>query len=477
MNRHIPSVGMKDAPHGDRSREHDPYHIDAPVSAWLSASRKQPASPALFRIDARAIGDANAGITEQGSIVLERDRERMRVRYSGPTFELPAELTHESIPLLTLHDQLVLPALVNAHAHLDLSHIGPRPHDPGDGFVSWVDMIRTNRASEDEAIERCVRLGIERSLAGGVIAVGDIAGAPGGRLTHAPAHALAESPLRGVSYLEFFGIGATAASTIKRIRAECDTLKDHALDWYRDRGIELGWQPHAPNTVDLGVYRWVTSAALSLGMPLSTHLAETPEEREFVERGSGPQRALLERLGVWDDSVIQQLGKGNHPIEHLRPVLESGRYLVAHVNDADDRGIQILAETGTCVAFCPRASAYFGAANHFGAHRYRDMLDAGVNVCLGTDSIVNLETRDRISTLDDMRLLYREGDHDTIRLLAMGTTRGAAALGLPNGHYSIQAGSCPVGLIGIRVEPVETGSSSWSDAMNSNEAPTWLYLE
>ncbi|MFG0246187.1 MAG: amidohydrolase family protein [Phycisphaerales bacterium JB052] len=468
---------MNDAPQDDARSEHAPYHTDAPISAWLSASQKQAKTNAHIRIDARAIADAHLGVIEHASLVLQASETGVTVRFAGVTDQLPERFKADSTPVMTLHDQFVLPALVNAHTHLDLTHIGPQPHQPGDGFVSWVDMIRTNRAAEDDEIMNCVRLGIEKSLAGGVIAVGDIAGAPAGRLSDAPARALAESPLNGVSYLEFFGFGSSAAGAIRRISAYLQSRAPIIHDQLDTTGVRLGLQPHATNTVDLAVYRWVTLAAQARGMPLCTHLAETPEEREFIAHATGPQRDMLERFGVWDDSALGYIGKGKHPIEHLRSALETQPYLVAHVNDADDAGIETLARTKTSVAYCPRASAYFDAPRHFGPHRYRDMLQAGINVCLGTDSIVNLDTHDRISTLDDMRALHQGGDHDARRLLSMGTTNGASALHLDPERYTIRAGSRPIGLISIPVDPEVSDGACWSNAMQSNTAPNWLYLE
>lgn len=455
--------------------EHAPYDSDALLHGWLSDSSKRSLPTDRFRIDARAIADPEIGIIEHATLVLERDPAGVIVRYCGKSDELPSALIDPGVPLLTLHEQLLMPALVNAHTHLDLTHIGPQPHEPGDGFVRWVDMIRTNRAQTDEDIARCVRLGIERSLKGGVIAVGDIAGAPAGRLTESPARILADSPLLGVSYLEFFGIGTSAPGCIRRVDA---FLRDHASSLMREMegsGVRFGLQPHATNTIDLSVYRWVALAALARDIPVSTHLAETPEERAFIAHATGPQREMLERLGVWDDSILDTIGKGNHPIEHLEEVLSTSPMLVAHVNDATDHGIEILASTNTSVAYCPRASAYFGADAHFGHHRYRDMLDAGVNVCLGTDSIVNLDTPDRMSTLDDMRLLWTRGDRDPIRLLSMGTRNGAIALGIDPVRFSLKQDARPAGIVGIECAGCGDSTNPWEAAMRSKAGPTWVF--
>ena len=423
--------------------------------------------PGVVRLDARAIADGVRGVTAPGSLLLRIHPDRVVVLGAGP----PAALNAPGLPApdrrVELPDRLLMPGLVNAHAHLDLSHLGPAPHEPGDGFVAWVDRIRAGRRDTDDGIADAVRLGVDLSIAGGTVAVGDIAGAPGGRLCDAPARVLGGSPLAGVSFLEFFGIGRSAATTVERLarfaREELAGLSA-ALE---GTPVRVGLQPHAPNTVDLGVYRWAAALGERHGLPLATHLAETPEERAFVSRGTGPQRAMLERFGLWDDSVLQRVGRGLGPVEHLAGLLARARVLCAHVNDATDAAVRVLRETGTPVVYCPRASAYFGSDRHFGPHRYRDMLDAGVRVCLGTDSIVNLDTPDRISVLDEMRLLHRRDGCDARTLLAMGTVHGAEALGLDPAAVTLEPGP----LAGLVSVPCVGGQDPWGAAMASNDPP------
>ena len=437
----------------------------------------------MFRLNADAIADANMGVIANGSMILKRRERGFEIVACGTRQLIEAQKFPDSMMEITLRDRILIPALVNAHTHLDLTHIGPVQHDPSDGFVHWVDMIRAGRKADDREIRKTTRLGIICSLTGGSAAVGDIAGAPGGRLTDAPALELAGSPMFGVSYLEFFGIGKTTSGAIERLETYLANRYPLALDLIRDRGVRIGFQPHAPNTVDLEVYQWIVKEAILRGAPLSTHLAETPEEREFIAHATGPQRAMLERLGVWDDSVLKHIAIGKHPVAHLREVLDGSSMLVAHVNDASDEAIEILAQTNTHVAYCPRGSMYFGAQNHFGAHRYQDMLRAGVRVCLGTDSIVNLDTHDRISVLDEMRLLHVRDAIDAQSLIAMGTTHGASALGLDPHAFTLRQGDCPMGLIAIPIEPGSSGMNTldsrdlWDRAMRSSQAPEWVFLQ
>jgi aminodeoxyfutalosine deaminase len=364
--------------------------------------------------------------------------------------------------VVDLPGMLLMPALVNAHAHLDLTHIGPAPYT-GD-FVSWVAMIRQRRARSDVEIAASVAQGAERSLAGGVCVIGDIAGVG----SPAAVEALRASGLSGVSYLEFFGQGRTQPSTIALMRSLVDGLP------HVDRGVRLGVQPHAPYSCGLAVYE----AAAGLGLPLATHLAETPEEINFVQSGDGPLAELLRAIGVWDETIT---GCGKHPIDALSYVFEQSAAVAAHLNYTDERHIEMLARWPLSVAYCPRASAYFGhpantdngsEEDRAAGHQYRAMIDAGVNVALGTDSIVCLDTPDRISPLDEMRFLYRRDGTDPVSLLRMASTAGASALGLEPDLATFAPGRI-AGVIGVAIDPGDS-TDPLIQAMRSDAAPAWV---
>lgn len=400
----------------------------------------------VVRIDAACIADAHAEHAP-GSLVMRLTPAGAEILHAGPTSgldsapDLPAPDHTLALPGTTL-----IPGMVNAHTHLDLTHLGPIEHDPTQGLTPWLKRIVAGRVHEPDEIAAAVEQGIAKSLAGAVVAVGDIAGWTNLGPTLTPFDTLAQSPILGISYVEYFAIGP-------RERAAMDTMQafvaDHRarFDAQDPAFARLGLTPHAPYTVTRAAYDQTLDFAAVI--PLTTHLAESLAENEFIARATGPKRDLLEAMGLWDDSAAAGIGTGAHPIAHLEPVLARTPWLVAHVNDADDAGIATLARTGASVAYCPRSSAYFGADTEFGPHRYRDMLVAGVNVCLGTDSIANLDTPDRISVLDDMRLLIERDALPARTALAMGTTHGARALGLDPAAFAFTPGSPLAGLAAI----------------------------
>lgn len=424
------------------------------------------------RFDALAVVDGAAADWSPGSVLVERRGRGGLVLAVGTPAEVDRHPAATAARRVDLSRSVVMPGLVNAHTHLDLTHLGPREFLPERGFVPWVDMVRTGRHEGEEEIRASVRRGIELSRLGGTVAVGDIAGAPRGRASLSPFLEMAAAGMPGVSFLEFFGIAGRTEATRERL----EVLLNEAGGG--SGGARVGLQPHAPNTVSIPMYEWAARLGARRGLPLATHLAETAEEREFVAHGTGPQREMLERLGVWDDAVLEHIGKGRHPVSHLAGVLGMARFVAAHVNDADDGAIETLARTGTMVAYCPRASAYFGAERRFGPHRYREMLAAGVVVALGTDSIVNLPRESAetgISVLDEMRYLHRRDGTEARLLLRMGTVHGAIALGLDPIAYRIETGNTLAGL--IAVEAAGGGSRPLERVLHGEGRPVLLFPE
>ncbi|NCY03674.1 MAG: hypothetical protein EBX36_12400, partial [Planctomycetia bacterium] len=369
-----------------------------------------------------------------------------------------AGATAESMP-----DMLLMPGLVNAHAHLDLTSIGPRPFDGG--FAAWIAMIIAERRARAGQEAASVTEGVRLSRAGGTAFIGDIAGTRGLQAVAA----LRAAGLPGVSYVEVFGIGRGEADGEAFVRGLAERLP---LD---EAGVRLGVSPHAPYTCGDRLYR----ACAESGLAVATHLSESPEELEFVRTASGPFADLLRRLSGPDDSIRPWHCS---PVRRLTDVLRQGRMSMAHGNYLDDDDVQSLVQvvrrcTGTGpmpgLVYCPRSSAYFGHPREGASpHRYRELLQLGVPVALGTDSLICLDTPDRISVIDEMRMLHRRDGTDPLTLLAMATVHGAAVLGVDPGRVTLRPGSRPEGVIAVQVAADE--HDAVRSALRASVAPTWV---
>jgi cytosine/adenosine deaminase-related metal-dependent hydrolase len=328
----------------------------------------------------------------------------------------------------------LLPGFVNAHTHLELTHLAGRI-PTGNGFIPWIeDLVRTLRVCGDAEplIRASVRAAVRQCLAHGVTAVGDVT-----RLPELVRPLLRESPLRVVSFGEVIAVGAIRSHLETAVAAAVDAAA--AGPWLR-----IGVSPHSPYTVEPVGLCVCGERAKERELPLSIHLAETKDEILFTTEQRGPLRDYLDRLGVWDDDVPCP---GEPPVDLARSCgLLAGSSIVAHANYLTDDDIAVLASTGAHVAFCPRTHDAFGHQ----PHRFRDLLAAGVNVCIATDSAASTPT---LSVLDELRWMHAMyGDVSPLDLLAMGTIRGARALGWADRIGSIEIGKS-ADLVIVPLEP------------------------
>jgi len=399
-------------------------------------------------IHAGAIRDAQGVEARPGSVAIETGK----IVYAGCPEGLP-EGFGDSAQVAAYPDHLLLPAMANAHTHLELTDIGPRPYDPAGGFVGWVKMLRKGIAADFVERRESAGRGAERTRASGVQAVGDIASSIIYAVTRKNRGVL------GQTYAELFGIDPSAVA-------------EGLPSFLPPHEAEAGLQPHAPYSAGPALY----AAAASTGRPVSTHLAETQEETRFVAHGDGPWLDYLKSLGKWDAAFAAYYGQGLSPVQwmqhHLEAAAGAGGWLVAHCNYVSDEDIAILADTNTSVAYCPIASEYFGHTDH----RYRDMLDAGVNVCLGTDSIVCADPDDPqpLGLLSAMRRLYQRDKTDPAILLRMATVNGAKALRQPRDTATLAEGA-PAKFAFAAFDPADP-NDAFAQVLKREEPASGMFL-
>jgi cytosine/adenosine deaminase-related metal-dependent hydrolase len=433
----------------------------------MDSSVSSAATTEIVRIDALAIEDALAVSASPGSLLVEvSDIEvlevgslrpyhaKIKVLAAGPPALVDRHAAAGKARRVSKPDHLLLPGMVNAHTHLDLTHIGPRPYDETKGFAGFIQTVVANRRVDDELIAESVRAGVESSLMGGVVAVGDIAGSAGGWPRIAPFEELTRSPLWGTSFVEYFAIGSGEQEGLSRLE---ETIEEGIRRPRRPR-MRLGMSPHSPISVSRQGYMRSAELAKRHELAMMTHLAESPEEAEFIANAQGPSRVFLEKLGIWSERMLEEIGKGESPTGHLKSVLEYARCIAVHCNQLSDKDIGILHRTTTPVVFCPRASAYFQTEDAFGEHRYRDLLFCGIRVALGTDSVINLGTDGEnadgnptatLSVLDEMRLLYRRDSMQAMTLLGMVTLDAANVLGIDPIHFTFKRGAEIAGVVAV----------------------------
>src|SRR5439155_24333337 len=256
----------------------------------------------------------------------------------------------------------------------------------------------------------------------------------------ASANACSELRLRSIVYLEVFaGDPADARAQWEESRDRIGDLREH---------VTLGVSPHAPYTCSTDVYAW----ALSLGIPVGTHLAESEAENEWLVRGAGPT-APVDRILVPPTGETGARTLARHGL--LVPEL-----LCAHCVQLDDEEIGLLAAHDVPVAHCPRSNALLGC----GIAPLAELREAGTRVGLGTDSPASAPSFDIFEEMRSAIYLARARAKRPEKLLAadalrLATLDAARALRLDEEVGTLTPGKrahlAVVSLAGSPYHPVE----------------------
>jgi cytosine/adenosine deaminase-related metal-dependent hydrolase len=397
--------------------EGSPYRLKMLRADWVAPMGLTPAGATASGVTPLGV-TASRTLIRDGALLLRNGW----IAAVGSATEL-LEI-HPDAQVEDVGSKILLPGLVNAHCHLELSKC-PRLESVAPGeFVSWLkNLMKATRIEAAElpaSVADNVKEGIRQCLQFGVTAVGDIS-----RQCELSRPLLAASPLRAVSYGEVIAMAQRREFLEPRLAIAINPKG-------RNDHLSIGVSPHAPYSVENDGYRRCREVARVQNLALATHLAETPFEAEFLKSHTGPLREFWDWLGAWDNHVLKFDGG---PIRFARTVgLLDYPTALAHVNYCDDEELAILSRGKASVVYCPRTHAYF----QHPPHRWREMLAKGINVAIGTDSCASSPN---LNLVDDLRLLHKIAPEMPVdQLWQMATTRAAQAIGMENSVGSLKRG-------------------------------------
>jgi cytosine/adenosine deaminase-related metal-dependent hydrolase len=364
------------------------------------------------------------------------------IRYVGAAAGIEAG---DDVARIDLGDAILLPGLVNVHAHPELTAMRGLLEDLP--FHRWIPMLRAAKdgACLDAAdFAAAARWACLEALAAGITTVAATED------SGAAVDALSATGMRGLAYREVFGPAPQQAErAMDRLRAQVDQLLRHQTDLVR-----IGISPHAPYTVSDDLFRRAAQWAQQERLPVAVHAAESRVEHQLVTDGAGPFAEGLQARGIETP---------RRAASTIRLLEQTGvlatRPLLIHCVVIDDDDVRIIARHGASVAHCPVANARLG----HGIAPVVELLAAGVCIGLGSDSVAS---NNRIDLLEEARIAHlmqrvRLTSPDALppeRLLRMLTIDGARALGLDARIGSLEEGKdadlCAVAITAPHTRPV-----------------------
>ncbi|MGB5685830.1 MAG: amidohydrolase family protein [Candidatus Electrothrix sp.] len=311
-------------------------------------------------------------------------------------------------------DAVLMPGLINAHTHLELSHLAYLSQEPSpSSFTGWIGHMLAERAKADadkKTIQDAAHAVLVEQQRQGVVAIADISN------TDLIRELVPEFPGHLLCLKEYLGLRAS------ELAASLSSLKKEAGHPHHP---DICCTAHAPYSTHIDLLRALKNRATQLGQIFSIHTAESTAEHDMISQGTGEMREFLEQRGFWESS-FQPTGsdsKGSVSYLHQHGLLDS-RTLCVHCLHVTDQEMDLLAKTKAKICLCPGSNRYLGV----GTAPVEKYLRKGILPALGTDS---LTSNPELSIWREMGLLAEE--HPTVDpgdILRMATLGGAEALGL-----------------------------------------------
>ena len=326
-----------------------------------------------------------------------------------------------------LGESVIIPGLVNAHSHLELTAMRGFLQDEATDFFAWLRKLtraRLERMTADD-LRVSASWGACEAARAGVTCVADASDAALQSMT-----ALCDVGLRGVVFQESFGPEPRLAQE----NFEKLTTKIAGLLERETSLVKAGVSPHAPYTVCSQQLQMISKFALDQKLPLMMHAAETEMEVRFLREGQGPFAEGLRSRG------IEWRAPGVSTIQYLYDfgVLET-MPLLAHCIQVDEADLETIKQTETRVAHCPKSNAKLG----HGVAPFAKMVAKGIQVGLGSDSVASNNTCDLLEEARFALLLARSSgscDLNSDDILRTATLGGAHSLGLAGQAGELKAG-------------------------------------
>ena len=375
----------------------------------------------------------DAEVVTEGSLIAEVRRRRV-----------------DGLPVTGARDlgsAVILPGLVNAHAHIEYTVLRGLVEDLP--MLPWVMRLTEAKALlEPRDWVASALLGAAECARGGVTTVADCTD------SGAALDGLVGLGLRGVVFQEVFGIDE--AVPVKAAVAALDGKLKAMAAAASGSHVVTGVSPHTIYTVRPALMRALCEYAERKGLPLCIHVAESRSEVELALSGTGEIADRFERRAVrWiapGRSVIGYLGELG--------ALRTGT-LLAHCVHISAKDAEALRTSGAAVAHCPKSNAKLGngtaplsylahCTQHSPADRDASSTAAGsryarARLGIGTDGA---PSNNKLDLIEDLRfgvLLQRAARHRADRptardLVEVATIGGARALGMEREIGTLEPG-------------------------------------
>ncbi len=350
-----------------------------------------------------------------GAILIEKNR----ISKVAPANEISTKSAHGSISICQ-KDCLLMPGLVNAHCHLELTELANLCPVPGTvDFVDWIiSVIDVKKATPKETFRTGLATGQQLLLESGTTCVGDLRSP---EIFQSPG--ISPNILRAVHFLEIIGHPP---------RKQLQLLEELLADEESNPLVQPGIAPHTPYTVSLPLLEQLVVEAEKRKLPITIHLGESVAETQFFHDGQGFITEKLYPHVGWQKLIPSAYGKDSIDVLLEKKIIHN--LSAVHLGTARRDQLRQFTRLAIKPILCLRSNQTLGNP----LPDLPTMLYYGLSPALGTDSLASVNS---LNLWDEMRFMAKTFPGiPAISILTMATINGASALGLGNSTGRLEPG-------------------------------------
>ncbi len=341
---------------------------------------------------------------------------------------------------LEIYNGIIVPGFVNAHCHLELSHL-KGVAQTGTGLIDFISQVIKNRNHAPEVIQEAIEKAEAEMLDNGIVAVGDISNATDSFFQKNKGN------LYYYTFVEYFDL--FQENNTDNILQQYDTVYDALTETDKSKRSKV---PHAPYSVSEKLFGVLKNNSGN-GGTISIHNQETPPENELFLSKTGDFISFYERIGFTTEAIPHS---GKTAIHYVLPFLQKkDRNLFVHNTLTTPEDIaaahDALTKENVFWCTCPNANLYI--ENNLPLYKHFTELQA--QVCIGTDSYTS---NWQLNILEEIKTILKYQSYvDFETVLRWSTINGAKALGFEHTLGTLEVGKTP-GLVWI--DAMENGKPS-----------------
>ncbi len=372
----------------------------------------------MRRISAHLICDGRGKCYSKGILTLDAEGTILDIQDTEGILHESAEVEFFS--------GLIVPGFVNAHCHLELSHL-QHNFPEGSGFIPFLKKVVENRNNDPDQIANAARKADWLMYRNGIVAVGDVSNG----ITAFDVKR--DSKIDYFTFVEALGFAPERAERAFGWVKNCKKIAESL-------GLKASIVPHAPYSVSISLFKAIAAEAGETCLPLSVHSQESTEEDELYQSGTGEiVNHLQDNLAI-DTSFFIPTGK-NAIRSTLEMLPSQNNLLLVHnlfTNQSDLDYIRSVRKlNNTWFVLCPGSNLYI-------QNRLPDVelfRNNHLQICLGTDSLVS---NHQLSILEEMKIIQAAYPAIPIdEMITWASFNGAKALGLADWVGSLEVGKRP----------------------------------